>query len=108
MARDVLDRLADKFDIDESGCWLWTASIRDGYGQIRDSGSVRGAHRVMFEQLVGEVDEGMDLDHLCRVRRCVNPDHLEPVTRLENILRSPIHVVTIQCGLADEASRRAA
>lgn len=64
------------------GCWLWTAGTSKGYGQF-----LNGAHRVSYEMLVGPIPEGLHIDHLCRVRACVNPDHLEPVTRKENILR---------------------
>ena len=71
-------------------CWLWTAG-RDsaGYGIFRTGGraNVSKAHRVAYVLAKGPVPAGLDLDHLCRVRRCVNPDHLEPVTRKENILR---------------------
>lgn len=67
-----------------SGCWLWTGNISpNGYGRY---GS-RYAHRLVFEALVGPIAEGLDLDHLCRVRGCVNPAHLEPVSRSENLRR---------------------
>lgn len=70
-------------------CWLWTASLDTrGYGQfgIRHGKLVR-AHRYAYESLAGPHDAGLELDHLCRVRRCVNPDHLEPVTHRTNVLR---------------------
>jgi HNH endonuclease len=76
-------------------CWLWTASTKNGYGQI-GAGGKHGkplyAHRVAYELVNGPIPEGLHLDHLCRVTLCVNPAHLEPVTRRENILRgeSPI------------------
>jgi hypothetical protein len=75
--------------IDASGvCWEWTASCNlGGYGQTWWNKRVRVAHRVVYEVLVGPVPEGMELDHLCRNRRCVNPDHMEPVTRAENCRR---------------------
>jgi hypothetical protein len=92
---DIGERLM-KYSIPEpnSGCWLWLASIsNNGYGQIT-SGYVldgdrrtRWAHRVSYETFVGRIPEGLDLDHLCRVRSCINPQHLEPVTRSENSLR---------------------
>lgn len=70
-------------------CWLWAKSISDGdYGIIYFG--TRGrvyAHRAVYESEVGEIPEGLVLDHLCRVPRCVNPSHLEPVTQQTNILR---------------------
>lgn len=76
----------------DGGCWLWmgalTAAAPNGYGRfMRGDGTTTTAHRVSFEWLVGEIPEGLELDHLCRVRRCVNPQHLEPVTHRENVLR---------------------
>lgn len=69
------------------GCWEWTASLVSGYGQFRHNGRIVRAHRFAYEQLVGPVPKGLELDHLCRNRRCVNPAHLEPVTQQENQLR---------------------
>lgn len=72
-------------------CWLWTASVdRDGYGKFGqpDGGWVR-AHRWAYEHLVGPIPDRLVVDHLCRVRNCVNPAHLEPVTIAENLRRSP-------------------
>lgn len=69
-------------------CWLWTAcKIRNGYGQLWAEGGAVYAHRFSYELFVGSIPEGLTLDHLCRVRHCVNPDHLEPVTNQENIAR---------------------
>lgn len=78
------------------GCWIWTGSMQaNGYGNIALSlredfkgGSGRLlAHRAMYELLKGPIPAGLDLDHICRVRKCVNPEHLEPVTRQVNVLR---------------------
>lgn len=75
----------------ETGCWLWTAGYRrGGYARFRyaGAGSKNGAaHRFSYEKLIGPVSGGLQLDHLCRVRHCVNPAHLEPVTPRENTLR---------------------
>src|ERR1035437_6893898 len=72
-------------------CWNWTAHTDGmGYGQLAKPGQHGGlvvAHRFAYELLVGPIPEGLQLDHLCRNRACVNPDHLEPVTRRVNILR---------------------
>jgi hypothetical protein len=71
-----------------SGCWLWTGHQGwDGYGHIYVDGRKQYTHRVAYQWLVGPVPDGLVLDHLCRVRNCVNPDHLEPVTGRENTLR---------------------
>lgn len=71
---------------DGSGCWIWTANLRQGYGVFR-LGALRPAHRVAWEWAKGPVPDGLPLDHLCRNRACVRPSHLEPVTHRENILR---------------------
>lgn len=68
-------------------CWVWTASTAAGYGQLGGKGGFKLAHRIAYELTHGPIPEGMTLDHLCRVRHCVNPLHLEVVTRVENIMR---------------------
>ena len=70
-----------------TGCWLWTGSSGQGYGNYWHNGSSRRAHRVLYEDINGPLQAGLELDHLCRVRGCVNPEHLEPVTHRENIIR---------------------
>lgn len=73
----------------ESGCWLWTLSVGGpGYGNAWDGERVRTAHRYAYTWIVGPVPDGLVLDHLCKVRRCVNPAHLEPVTQGENMRRA--------------------
>lgn len=70
----------------EDGCWTWTAQLTpDGYG--RRSKNPKSAHRYVYERLVGPIPEGLQIDHLCRNRACVNPAHMEPVTNWENTLR---------------------
>ncbi len=87
------DRIVDKIQPQPDGCWLWTGELtRNGYGRERiepRAGSRRVvAHRLVYELLVGPIPEGLQLDHLCRNRACVNPEHMEPVTGRINTLRS--------------------
>jgi len=70
-----------------SGCWLWTGSADNGYGQIHWKRKTGKAHRIAYEILIGPVPDGLEIDHLCRVRSCCNPAHMEPVTHRENITR---------------------
>ena len=86
------ERLLSKTIINwETGCWEWTASTNGfGYGQFGIGRRHVGAHRAAYELLVGPIPDGLHLDHLCRVRHCINPAHLEPVTCRENVRRSPI------------------
>lgn len=79
--------------IDERGCWRWQGQKnRFGYGQLNvEVGGKRmclRTHRVSYEAYVGPIPDGLEIDHLCRVRDCANPEHLEPVTRSENVRRS--------------------
>jgi hypothetical protein len=84
----ILERFMAKVDKQENGCWLWTAATdRDGYGHFSFERRTAQAHRVAYELLVGPIPEGLTLDHLCRERRCVSPEHLEPVTIGVNTLR---------------------
>ena len=70
------------------GCWEWIAfRTKDGYGRFRVGGGKVLAHRFAYELLVGPIPEGLESDHLCRNRGCVNPAHLEPVTQQVNRLR---------------------
>lgn len=82
------DRIWSKVARVPSGCWQWTAGLdRDGYSAISFQGKRQGAHRVFYAELVGPIPSGLQLDHLCRNRACVNPGHLEPVTKRVNTLR---------------------
>lgn len=75
----------------QSTCWLWVGSRNvHGYGQLTWAGRTYGAHRVAYMQLIGPIPAGLELDHLCRVRACCRPSHLEPVTGAENRRRSPL------------------
>lgn len=88
-------RFRAKYQVSDNGCWEWLAGTRgDGYGLFHlaptgGSCTARGvrAHRYAYEAVNGPIPTGMVLDHLCRNRRCVNPEHMEVVTLKENCLR---------------------
>ena len=86
---NTLERINRKIIKDEgSECWLWQGFKVKGYGRIRIDGKAKRVHRLMYEQMVGPIPDGLVIDHLCMVRNCVNPEHLEPVTIEENTRRS--------------------
>jgi hypothetical protein len=73
-----------------TGCWEWTGCLSArGYGQVRIAGVLYAAHRVAYEIFTNSaIPVGLELDHLCRVKKCIRPAHLEPVTHLENVHRA--------------------
>lgn len=82
--------VSDRFwsHVDKSGaCWVWTGYKSRGYGRFYMGGRRHLAHRVAYKALVGQIPEGLTIDHLCRNKPCVNPAHMEVVTRGENALR---------------------
>ena len=90
LAVTLLDRIEAKYIPEPmSGCWLWIGALdpgrRGGYGMISVKGKIQRAHRVVYELLCGPIPEGLELDHRCHVRSCVNPWHLRPVTHQENV-----------------------
>lgn len=113
MARPVkyhtdADRITSKVAVSDAGCWEWTGFINEnGYGKVNDGkGRMVRAHRLSYEAFVGPIPDGMTIDHLCRVRHCVNPEHLEPVTNKTNILRgtsfSAINASKTECSRGHE------
>ncbi|MFI1182602.1 HNH endonuclease signature motif containing protein [Streptomyces sp. NPDC020799] len=85
---DWTDRFLAKVAETDRGCWQWTAYTNpDGYGQIKIGGRPRYAHRVAYEAMREPIPDGLVIDHLCRNRTCVRPDHLEAVRQRTNVLR---------------------
>jgi HNH endonuclease len=69
-------------------CWLWIAAVtHDGYGRFKLNKTHVLSHRFAYEQIKGTIPKGMQLDHLCKIKHCLNPEHLEPVTPQENSKR---------------------
>jgi hypothetical protein len=76
-----------------SACWIWKRALRNGYGclgiggRAKNGGRLVYAHRHLYEMVNGPIPTGLHIDHLCRNRACVRPDHLEPVTCAQNLRR---------------------
>ena len=89
MNEGLAERLLRRVKVDANGCWIWQGRLSArGYASIRvDRSWSTSAHRASYFLAHGYVENNLDIDHLCRVTSCVNPDHLEAVTHRENILR---------------------
>ena len=88
LKKDPVPRFLDKVMPILDGCWLWTGTVtRTRYGMFWPHGEAVVAHRFAYELFVGEIPDGMVIDHLCRSRSCVNPEHLEAVAFIENVRR---------------------
>lgn len=91
-AREPLERFMSLVNVTDS-CWLWKGKLSRGYGQFSvgsRTDNTRGlvyAHRFAYEAMVGQIPHRLTIDHLCRTRTCVNPDHMEVVTQGENVRR---------------------
>ncbi len=80
----ISDRISIEDHGHDSACWIWKRCRRDGYGRADIGGIAYQSHRVSYGAHVGPIPDGLELDHLCCITNCVNPDHLEPVTGEEN------------------------
>lgn len=80
----------------KTDCWVWNKALRDGYAMFRVNSVTQGVHRWTYEKFKGTIPEGFEVDHLCRVRSCVNPEHLEAVTKEENIRRGNSAKITAE------------
>jgi hypothetical protein len=88
-SREVFQRIINKLQITDSGCWEYQGSISpEGYGRVKVDGKNTYCHRATKSFTDGGIPEGLVVDHLCLNKRCCNPDHLEPVTTAENNRRA--------------------
>lgn len=85
----VKDRIRNNVLVEsDTGCWIWAGKKnRQDYASITIGGKTVAAHRASYEAFVGFIPAGLVIDHLCRTPACVNPEHLEPVTQWENVVR---------------------
>lgn len=80
--------------VDDNECFNWIGCLTvNGYGRFNLNGVMIRAHRLSYEIYKGEIPKGLEIDHLCRNRKCVNPEHLEVVTKQENILRGELGLI---------------
>jgi hypothetical protein len=90
MLGSALERFNAKWEQAPNGCWEWTASrYRTGYGIFWFNEKRTGAHRAAYAMFVGSIPEGADIHHRCENRRCVNPEHLQALSRKEHQIETP-------------------
>lgn len=100
--------ILDRYQIDpDTGCWEWLGwRLAQGYGRCDVNGRTVQAHRVFYAEHVGPIPEGYDIHHRCGNKGCVNPVHLEPLTRAENTRRAPHGHTLLNWDQADEIRTR--
>jgi DNA-binding CsgD family transcriptional regulator len=92
---NFIEKYKHMYEVEDNGCWVWLGSIcGGGYGKVTINTINHSVHRLFYTEAKGPIPVGYDIDHLCKNIRCVNPDHLEAVTRTVNIRRSSITKLT--------------
>lgn len=85
--RTLKDKILQNVSVKDNGCWIWLGSITNaGYGQMRHGTKMVSVHRTSYEVFKGKVPDGLDIMHTCDVKRCANPEHLEPGTKTQNMV----------------------
>ncbi len=87
--QSIIDKVRESIEVDENGCWVWQGPCSGGgrgggYGRMSLNGQTVAVHRVVFTHYNGYIPGKKQIDHICRNRRCCNPDHLEMVTHKQN------------------------
>lgn len=107
---DPIRRFWEKVLVTPGGCWTWAGSPRnrpDLYGRFRVHGTSVAVHRFSYELHIGTIPDGLQIDHLCRNKRCVNPEHLEAVTQAENVRRAIPYANRPKANRCDDCGGRA-
>ena len=104
--RYIIERFIDRFVIEETGCWRWVFPLSRGYAQINIKQYKRvPAHRAFYEEVFGKMDKDLDADHICKNRWCVNPYHIQPLSRIANCRRGSRSKLTLEAANQIRADR---
>jgi len=107
----MIDGLVRRFEVADNGCWLWTGTLNHGGYGVFSHGErhrTRLAHRLIYEEVIDDIPPGYEMDHLCFNPACVNPDHLEVVTRSTNQQRRRYSRYGIDAAIAAAAKKKRA